>query len=465
MPYSCPGDPDLPDHIKAKPAKLRRQWVEVFNSAYDDCQQDGGEDCDGAAMQTANGVIKKAEGDNMSNLIVTHDFLLAEARTGKPIEVLTTGTFTDRNGKKVKITETDLEEFAANFEAGEAGQDVPIDVDHEKSAAAGWIKRVWKDGNKLLVELDWTSLGEKLVKDKIYRYVSAWIDMGNKVIKSISLVNFPAVKGLKPVELSEGLYYFADGTPGSVRVGQFIAGHIHKIVTQISDDLFLSGFLSTDERKQFSSALGDALESLENGLGDAKERLIRSMDWFRPPRPDMADGEFIENTQNTEENTMSDEERARLKEELRQKIEAELAQQQQTRAELREEVRQDVEAELREVFNRRQGLIEFANEICGGEFGLSTPPDEVVELLENIPVDQLEKIKTILKAKVVEFGERGSSQDGKTKKGGAKLPEYAIKDVETGQFTVAELFNHNVLAGKPGDYDLSEFSEEQRGGV
>lgn len=397
----------------------------------------------------------------MSELLT--DFLFAEAQAGKPIEVLRIGIFTDRNGREVKITEADLEAFVSNFEAGEAGQDVPLDINHEKQAAAGWIKRVWVDGQKLLAEPEWNSIGQDLIGNKIYRYLSATIDMAKKVIKAVSLVNFPAVKGLKPVELSEGVYYFADGTPGSVRIGQFIAGHIHKIVTQISDDLFLSGFLSTDERKQFSNALGDALESLENGLGDAKERLIRSMDWFRSPKPDMAEGEFIENTQQ-EENIMSEEERAKLKAELRQELEAELAQQQKTRAELREEVRQDVEAELREKFTRRQGLIEFANEICGGEFGLSTPPDDLVELLENIPVDQLEKMKAILKAKVVEFGERGSSQDGKPK-GGAKLPEYAIRDVKAGDFTVAYLFEKNVLAGKPGDYDLSEFSEEQRGGV
>lgn len=400
----------------------------------------------------------------MSNNLVT-DFLFAEVKPGaKAVEFLMEGEFPDRFGREVKITETDLDEYVANFLAHAAGQDVPIDVDHEKAAAAGWVKRVWRQGKKLFAEPDWNKLGKDLVGNKIYLYLSATLDIKNKIIKSISLVNFPAIKGLKPVELSEakGIYCLADGTPGSVRIGQFLSGQIHKLFTTVADDLLLSGFLSTDERKQFSGALGDALESLESGLGDAKERLIRSMDWFRSPRPMMDDGEFIENTQ--EAVHMSEPQavdREKLKEEVRQELQAELAQQQKTRVELREEVRTEVEAELREIFIRRQGLLEFANEICGGEFGLSTPPDEVVELLEAIPADQLEAAKKLLKAKVVEFGERGSAGAGQSR--GAKLPDYAVADVKAGRLTVAGLFKAKAVAGKPDDYDLSEFDDKQKG--
>lgn len=365
--------------------------------------------------------IEAASGDdNMSEFI--SDFLFAEVEpSAKAVEFLMEGEFPDRYGREVKITEADLDEYIANFEANAAGQNVPIDIDHEKTSAAGWVKRVWREGKKLFAEPDWNKLGKDLVGNKIYLYLSATLDTKNKIIKSISLVNFPAVKGLKPVELSEGIYHL-------------------------------------EGNNSFTNAASHALAAFD----EARSRLLQSMNWFQTslstPEEDYID------TRISEETIMSDEERAKLKEEVRQELQAELAQQQQTRAELREEVRKDVEAELREVFNRRQGIVEFANEICGGEFGLSTPPDEVVEFLEAVPAGWLEKAKAILKAKVVEFGERGSSQDGQPN-GGDKLPEYAIKDVKAGDFTVAELFKHNVLAGAPGDYDLSEFTDEQRGGV
>lgn len=61
MPYSGPGDDKLPGNIKKLPAKQRRQWVAVFNSAQSKCQEDGGKDCEGAAFARANGVMKKEE--------------------------------------------------------------------------------------------------------------------------------------------------------------------------------------------------------------------------------------------------------------------------------------------------------------------------------------------------------------------------------------------------------------------
>jgi len=131
---------------------------------------------------------------------------LAEGATeeGRPVEVLRPGTFVDRFGREVEITEEDLQAYVATFEQGQAEQDVPIDVDHERGQAAGWLRGLWVEAGKLLARVDWTSLGRQLVGERLYRYVSASIDTGGKVIKSVSLVNFPAVKGLAPVELEEG---------------------------------------------------------------------------------------------------------------------------------------------------------------------------------------------------------------------------------------------------------------------
>lgn len=63
MPYSGPGDDSLPDNIKDLPEDDRAQWVEVWNSAYASCIDDGGEPgtCESSAFAQANGVVLKEE--------------------------------------------------------------------------------------------------------------------------------------------------------------------------------------------------------------------------------------------------------------------------------------------------------------------------------------------------------------------------------------------------------------------
>lgn len=53
MPYSGADDKDLPENVKKLGKKLRKQWVEVFNST----MKDGGDES--KAFKYANGVIKK----------------------------------------------------------------------------------------------------------------------------------------------------------------------------------------------------------------------------------------------------------------------------------------------------------------------------------------------------------------------------------------------------------------------
>lgn len=135
------------------------------------------------------------------------DFLFTEvsATEARPVEVLRVGTFLDSRGRKVTISPADLQAYQANFEAGKAGQDVPIDIDHHKQEAAGWLQRLWVEGQSLWALPDWNELGKRLVGEKVYRYLSATIDVASKVLKAVSLVNFPAIKGMQPVELSEGV--------------------------------------------------------------------------------------------------------------------------------------------------------------------------------------------------------------------------------------------------------------------
>lgn len=92
MPFSGPGDPELPDHIKKLSATKRKQWVGAWNSAFATCQKEGAGDCEGRAFRIANAAIKETDMDNdlkdgiggEEGLPVTGDGeLTTEAKDGK----------------------------------------------------------------------------------------------------------------------------------------------------------------------------------------------------------------------------------------------------------------------------------------------------------------------------------------------------------------------------------------------
>lgn len=145
---------------------------------------------------------------DMSEGTVALTDLADPVTAGKPVEFLRVGKFTDMSGKAVNVTGNMLDALIANFQNNAAGQDVPIDVLHARAEAAGWIKRIWRDGERLLAEVSWNKFGEGLIKDRLYRYLSATIDLGKNVLRAISLVNFPSIKGLQPVELSEKMFVY-----------------------------------------------------------------------------------------------------------------------------------------------------------------------------------------------------------------------------------------------------------------
>jgi phage I-like protein len=350
------------------------------------------------------------------------DFLFAEFAEGQPVEFLRVGTFIDAHGQEVVISEEVLDALVANFEAAQAGQEVPIDVEHKRSEAAGWVSRVWRDGDRLLASVDWNELGERMVGERVYRYLSATIDKARRVLRSISLVNFPAVKGLRPVELSEGV------------VGiELQEGLLERIVEAIRG-VFKVAEAAEDEGKDDVEVGETESEHAESANGDDEV--------------------------NDEEDEMSE----KLREQIRQEILTELEAEQQTRAELREQVRAEVEAELREAMDRRQELAEFAAEICGGEAGLSTDPDELVELMAGMDDEALATFQGVLKAKVVDFSETGSSRDGNAGKQAlsAELAEQVRAWVADGQ-PLAEWFelNADVVDGEMAEFDLSEFEADE----
>ena len=161
--------------------------------------------------------------------------------TRKPVEFLKTGVFVDANGQRVEFDEEFLDDLIRNFEGGSAGQDVPFDILHKREEAAGWVSAVRRNGNKLIAIPDWNDLGMSLVKDRIYRYLSATINLTKRTLLSISLVNFPAVKGLLPVELAE-----RDGAPAEFFESDSVDAFLHRV--RVEFYRFLKDVLGTEGR-------------------------------------------------------------------------------------------------------------------------------------------------------------------------------------------------------------------------
>jgi len=65
MPYKNASDESLPDSIKKLPLNMRKQWVEIFNSAHSTCMAKGGTDCEASAFRQANGTIMKKQESRM----------------------------------------------------------------------------------------------------------------------------------------------------------------------------------------------------------------------------------------------------------------------------------------------------------------------------------------------------------------------------------------------------------------
>lgn len=139
---------------------------------------------------------------------------LAEGRNTSWVTVTRTGDFTDPRYGNFSITRAHLEEMVRNFDARTYGQMIFIDQAHEPShGAAGEIKRLAIEGDRLRALVEWTEWGRELIERKGFRYLSAeyhenWKDNEKGethgcVLLGAGLVTRPCIKRLDPITLSE----------------------------------------------------------------------------------------------------------------------------------------------------------------------------------------------------------------------------------------------------------------------
>lgn len=146
-------------------------------------------------------------------LIVLAD---APANPAKPVAVAKLGDrFKDSRYGSFAITLDDFRKWIANFRA--VKPEVHFDLDHVSerggsTEAAGWVKDLRIDGDKLMADVDWTPVGESAIREKRYRFLSpvygGWRDEEGRVhkdvLRSVGLTNRPFLRqGMPALALSE----------------------------------------------------------------------------------------------------------------------------------------------------------------------------------------------------------------------------------------------------------------------
>ena len=346
------------------------------------------------------------------------EFVLLADMNARTVEFLRIGTFVDARGKKVEINDERLQALIANFEQGAAGQEVPIDILHKREEAAGWVQGIQRVGDKLIASVAWNDLGARLVADKVYRYLSATIDLTRNVLRSISLVNFPAVKGLAPVELAEADFFNSAETVPPTQLLD-TPDHTAVVVELTSEVLDM-----TDE---------------------IKTEVVAAPVTAAQPTPAPVQTMLSENELTGLRKSMEAEIKATLLSEFN-KLEQEKA---RMMTELMEQVREE------------RSTAEFSQHVTSdGRNALPFTADEVKDLLTTLPKQHRAAVKDALQRiydnGTVDFTERGTTKGGAPKRIAPDLAQALRNFIRSGG-TVATFFEANTELGAMKDYDLAEF--------
>lgn len=356
-----------------------------------------------------------------------------------PIDVIRVGTFTDMNRKTVTITQEDLDAFISNHAANTAGQDVPVDVDHRRQEAAGWIVRLFRDGNVLRAVPRWNAHGARLVGDQMYRYISATINLAQKTIISVSLTNFPAVKNLAPVALSE---FPADAVEDPAPANSdeicllFTTERTEPMTmnrnTQVADAAAATDVASTEQAATAAAAAAAAAATTTAAVVDVAAELAAVR---QAMQAELATAMAQFRTELTNAAALSEQQRLTII--------------------------QEVVGGMRE----EQAVADFSMTVTGtGRHALPLRSEDLRQRLMNIPQPHrgsvMEILRTVHESGTVDFSESGTSQGNDSAlltldKPSADMLRLFMKDGGT----VAQFFALNAdLLGEQSQYDLRAFT-------
>jgi len=208
-----------------------------------------------------------------------------EAKT--EIEVLAAGEWKHPSYGMITITEEDIDKFIRSFDDNVRMVDIAVDQEHmPEKGAAGWYKtlrKVFEDGKaKLKATIEWTKLGQNLIKDGVFKYFSPEFDFDyedlethetfENVLLGGALTNRPYFKSLAPVAFSENLY--AGFTSEFNKKGgekKMLTKEELKAKLAENADFELSEKASDDEKKLFAEVKAEVAKEAEDAKKAAED--------------------------------------------------------------------------------------------------------------------------------------------------------------------------------------------------
>lgn len=217
---------ELPDNIQKLPEPKQRQFLAVFNSAFEKAmkEKDDVKAAESSAFAQANAIIKATE----------MMFVQLSDSAATEIKLLYSGSFKHGAFGEFEVTKPDLEHAIKNFNDGigvRGDSELPLNYNHashdknpDNAKAAGWIKQLFLKGAELWAKVDFTDKAKEFIKNKEFKYISPefhkdWIDengvkRGFTVLgAAVTNVNFlkKAMPALALTELENGDFLaFAD---------------------------------------------------------------------------------------------------------------------------------------------------------------------------------------------------------------------------------------------------------------
>lgn len=171
-----------------------------------------------------SGIHKTTTTDSKLTLKTSFEFAEKVEEMPKEIMLVPIGAWDTTKYGRVEVTKADVEMMKRNFDAN-VRKGVMIDIEHRQNTtygeqAGGWIKAVevratGEDKGLWATEIEWTSIGEELVKGKIYKFLSPEFDVvhvdpenENRVLENVliatTLCNRPLLKEIPALTFSEG---------------------------------------------------------------------------------------------------------------------------------------------------------------------------------------------------------------------------------------------------------------------
>lgn len=217
----------------------------------------------------------------MKKYLKLHEVRLSEGSNTSKIQIFKKGTFDHAYYGVMEFNDEVFASFIKNFDDRVRGIDIQANFGHSSwSEAAGWVQRIFQEGEKLYADIEWTEDAAEAIRAKKWKYISPEFDLNYKDAESgkvygetvigVALTNIPFLKGM-------------DAVSSLHELDEEQINRVMELVTKEKDDtmkfeelLEALKKLNEEEKGKVASALGVSAPASTDGdkaLSEENEKL------------------------------------------------------------------------------------------------------------------------------------------------------------------------------------------------